>query len=75
MTRSLAFNIEERAYEIRIWSEGSWQLVQAFVGGDPVSLRYGVFTEVAADLATANGGSAVQHLVDAVKDELRRKSS
>jgi hypothetical protein len=65
--------IGERRFEIRIGKQGSWRTVQDFEGSTPATQCYGVDVERAADFAAEGHGSAVKHLVQLVREELRQR--
>lgn len=65
------FRAHGRDYEVRVWREADWTVVQSFEAGRPVGHRFGVADEIRADMQAVAGESAVQHLVEIARSDVQ----
>jgi hypothetical protein len=59
-------------YEIRVAAGDTAYTIRAFLDGSPLKASYSVAFETASDFKLYNGESAVNELVEIVKDDIRR---
>lgn len=68
--RTHPFTAHGRDYEIRVWREGEWTVVQCFLGNEPIGVRFGVADQMAADMRFVAGESAVRHLIEIAQGDV-----
>ncbi len=72
MTIFERINVGNREFGVRMTDEMGWRVVRGFEGEKPVTLRYGVSLESQADFVTAGHGSAIDHLVELVREDIKK---
>lgn len=72
----IPFAVADRNYEVRVWREHDYMVVQSFREDEPVGLRFSVSHDTRSEFELYRGEEAVAQLVQiAIGDVIRASSA